>query len=44
LLDSRLSCPLFDARLFTTHIEAAYARIAELHRAGVAPDHIYIEP
>ena len=43
LLDTRFSCPLFDARLFTTHIEAAYTRIAEQDRAGVAPEHIYIE-
>jgi len=44
LLDNRRSSPLFDARLFTRHIEAAYAKIAERYQAGLAPEHIYIEP
>lgn len=44
LNENRLSCPLFDTPLFTRHIEAAYARIAERHRNGLAPEHIYIEP
>ena len=44
LLDNRHSSPLFDARLFTRHIEAAYAKIAERYQAGLAPEHIYIEP
>jgi predicted O-linked N-acetylglucosamine transferase (SPINDLY family) len=43
LINNRLSCPLFDARLFTRHIEAAYAKIAARRQAGLAPDHIYIE-
>jgi predicted O-linked N-acetylglucosamine transferase (SPINDLY family) len=43
LIDNRLSCPLFDARLFTRHIEAAYAKIAARSHAGLAPEHIYIE-
>jgi predicted O-linked N-acetylglucosamine transferase (SPINDLY family) len=43
LIDNRLSCPLFDARLFTRHIEAAYAKIAARSQAGLAPEHIYIE-
>jgi predicted O-linked N-acetylglucosamine transferase (SPINDLY family) len=43
LVDNRLSCPLFDARLFTRHIEAAYAKIAARCQAGLAPDHIYIQ-
>jgi predicted O-linked N-acetylglucosamine transferase (SPINDLY family) len=44
LSDNRLSCPLFDAQLFTRHIEAAYTKIAARYRAGLAPEHIDIEP
>jgi predicted O-linked N-acetylglucosamine transferase (SPINDLY family) len=44
LIENRLSCPLFDARLFTTHVEAAYAKIAERQLAGRPPEHIYIDP
>lgn len=44
LSENRLSCPLFDTPLFTRHIEAAYARIAERYHDGLAPEHIYIDP
>ncbi len=42
LADNRLSMPLFDTKLFTKHIEAAYTAIHERNRAGLAPDHIYV--
>jgi predicted O-linked N-acetylglucosamine transferase (SPINDLY family) len=44
LVENRLSCPLFDTRLFTRHIETAYKKIAERSQAGLGPEHIYIEP
>jgi hypothetical protein len=33
---------LFDTKLFTKHIEAAYTAMYERHKAGLAPDHIII--
>ena len=39
---NRLSTPLFDARLFTRHIEDAYAQMYERHQADLPPDHIYV--
>jgi predicted O-linked N-acetylglucosamine transferase (SPINDLY family) len=39
---NRLTTPLFDTKLFTKHIEAAYAIMYERHQAGLAPDHIVI--
>jgi protein O-GlcNAc transferase len=42
LAGNRLTTPLFDTRLFTTHIEAAYTAMYERARAGLAPDHIDI--
>ncbi len=39
---NRLTTPLFDTKLFTQHIEAAYAAMVERHRAGLAPDHIAV--
>jgi predicted O-linked N-acetylglucosamine transferase (SPINDLY family) len=42
LADNRLTTPLFDTRLFTRHIEAAYAAMHARHQAGLAPDHIAI--
>jgi predicted O-linked N-acetylglucosamine transferase (SPINDLY family) len=43
LADNRLTAPLFDTKLFTKHIEAAYSSMYERHIAGVAPDHIVIQ-
>jgi protein O-GlcNAc transferase len=40
--DNRLTTPLFDTRLFTRHIEAAYTAMFERHKAGLPPDHIYV--
>jgi predicted O-linked N-acetylglucosamine transferase (SPINDLY family) len=42
LADNRLTTPLFDTKLFTKHIEAAYTAMYERHQAGLAPDHILI--
>jgi predicted O-linked N-acetylglucosamine transferase (SPINDLY family) len=39
---NRLTTPLFDTRLFTAHLEQAYAAMVERHRAGLAPDHIAV--
>ena len=42
LAANRLTTPLFDTKLHTKHIEAAYTAIYERHQAGLAPDHIVI--
>jgi predicted O-linked N-acetylglucosamine transferase (SPINDLY family) len=42
LTANRLTTPLFDTKLFTQHIEAAYMAMYERHRAGLPPDHIAI--
>jgi predicted O-linked N-acetylglucosamine transferase (SPINDLY family) len=43
LADNRLTTPLFDTKLFTKHIEAAYTAMYERHQAGLAPDHVVID-
>jgi predicted O-linked N-acetylglucosamine transferase (SPINDLY family) len=42
LADQQLTTPLFDTALYTKHLEATYAAIAERHNAGLAPDHIVV--
>ena len=42
LADNRLTTTLFDTKLFTKHIEAAYTAMFERHKASLAPDHIII--
>jgi predicted O-linked N-acetylglucosamine transferase (SPINDLY family) len=42
LADRRLTTPLFDTKLSTRHLEAAFAAMHERHRAGLPPDHIVI--
>jgi len=42
LADNRLITPLFDTKLYTKHIEAAYTAMYERHQAGLTPDHIVI--
>ena len=42
LANNRLTTPLFDIRLFTAHIEAAYAAMYERYQDGLSPDHIYV--
>jgi protein O-GlcNAc transferase len=39
----RTTSPLFDTRLFTKHLEAAYARMYERYRAGLPPDHMLVD-
>jgi len=42
LAENRLTTPLFDTKLFTKHIEAAYTTMYERHQAVLAPDHIVV--
>jgi predicted O-linked N-acetylglucosamine transferase (SPINDLY family) len=42
LAQNRLSRPLFDTRLFTRQIEAAYIAMYERCQAGLAPDTIVV--
>ncbi|MGC1251302.1 MAG: hypothetical protein WA889_10620, partial [Xanthobacteraceae bacterium] len=42
LAGNRFTTTLFDTKLFTRNIEAAYAAMYERHQAGLAPDHIFI--
>ena len=42
LVENRLTTPLFDTKLFTKHIEAAYAAMFERYQVGLAPDYIVI--
>jgi predicted O-linked N-acetylglucosamine transferase (SPINDLY family) len=42
LVDNRLTTPLFDTRLYTRHIEAAYMEMYERYRADLALGHIYV--
>lgn len=44
LAQNRLTAPLFDTRLFTRHMEAAFAAMHRRHQAGEPPDHISIRP
>ncbi|MGO9993435.1 MAG: tetratricopeptide repeat protein [Steroidobacteraceae bacterium] len=44
LADNRRTTPLFDTRRFTQHLEAAYTKIYERHRAGQTPQHIDCGP
>ena len=42
LAANRLTRPLFDTQLFTTHIEAAYGEMYGRYQKGLSPDHIRI--
>lgn len=42
LADNRMTMPLFDTKLFTRHIEAAYIAMAARHRAGQPPQPIVV--
>jgi protein O-GlcNAc transferase len=42
LAENRLSKPLFDTKLFTRQLEAAYAAMHERYQAGLAPDTIVV--
>ncbi|MGZ3236829.1 MAG: O-linked N-acetylglucosamine transferase family protein, partial [Burkholderiaceae bacterium] len=43
LSNNRLTSPLFDAALFTQHIEASYTKMMERLLVGLPPDHIHIK-
>jgi protein O-GlcNAc transferase len=42
LESSRVGTPLFNAKSFTRHIEAAYAAMHDRHQRGLLPDHISV--
>ena len=42
LAENRLTTPLFDTKLFTKHIEAAYTTMYQRYQAELAPDQIVI--
>jgi predicted O-linked N-acetylglucosamine transferase (SPINDLY family) len=41
---NRLTTPLFNAPLFTEHIENAYMQMYERYQSDLPPDHIYVQP
>ena len=43
LANNRRTAPLFDMKLFTKHIEAAYRAMYERYQADLPPDHIYAQ-
>ena len=44
LARNRSAAPLFDTRLFATHLEAAYTAMYERYLAGLPPEHIHVQP
>lgn len=42
LENNRLTTPLFDTRMLTKHIEAAYTQMYERFQADLPPEHIYV--
>ncbi len=44
LEQNRLTTPLFDTKLFTRHIEAAYTAMYERCQEGLSPEHIVVLP
>jgi predicted O-linked N-acetylglucosamine transferase (SPINDLY family) len=44
LAQNRFKTTLFDIRSFTKHLEAAYTRVHERHRSGLAPQTIFVTP
>ncbi len=44
LAQNRLTTPLFNTELFARHIESAYKSAYDSYHAGMAPDHIYVNP
>jgi predicted O-linked N-acetylglucosamine transferase (SPINDLY family) len=43
LAHNRLTAPLFDAGLFTRHLEDVYQRMYDRHQADLPPEHICLE-
>ncbi|MFM8244383.1 MAG: tetratricopeptide repeat protein, partial [Candidatus Fonsibacter sp.] len=44
LFKNQKTTTLFDTKLFSKHIEAAYKAVYERYHAGLPPDHIHVEP
>jgi len=44
LTANRLISPLFDTPLFTKNLETAYLKMYEKYQAGLAVDHIVVNP
>jgi predicted O-linked N-acetylglucosamine transferase (SPINDLY family) len=42
LAQNRSALPLFNTKLYTRHLETAYAAMYQRHQSGLAPDHIYV--
>ena len=42
LAENRLTKPLFNTKLYTRHIESAYATIHQRYQNSLPPDHIYV--
>ena len=42
LESNRLTAPLFNAKLFTKHIESAYSMMYQRHIDGLDPEHFYV--
>jgi len=42
-LIERLTQPLFDIAAYARALERAYAMMYERHRAGLRPDHLYVD-
>ncbi len=43
LVDNLPTAPLYDAPLFTRHLESAYVTMYDRYQNGLEPDHIYVE-
>ena len=43
LAQNRLTTPLFDTRLFTGHLQAAYTQMYERYQADLACEHIFVD-
>ena len=43
LVDNLPTAPLYDAPLFTRHLESAYLTMYDRYQNGLDPDHIYVE-
>jgi predicted O-linked N-acetylglucosamine transferase (SPINDLY family) len=44
LASNRASCPLFDTKRFTRHLEAAFATMWQRHQRGESPANFAVEP
>jgi predicted O-linked N-acetylglucosamine transferase (SPINDLY family) len=42
LAANKLTKPLFDTKLFTKHLEAAYSSMYQRHQDGLPPDHVFV--